>query len=106
MNDKITDLLTDYYESFSDSIVEFELHLKVSEGEVKSRCLRLLLKPEHDEAQVLVQYSPSVPRMLEEQAVMHAGQYGGFVGITRNGQVTFAATYQHHSKPRVHRFGN
>lgn len=97
-------ILSDLSNSLSHSVVALKVDLKVSEGEVKSRQLWLATNPGVHQA-VSVQYSPVIP-MLEEQVIGHTGRFGGFVGVAKQGVVTFAATYRHHAKPKENRFGN
>ena len=103
MND-IETILSDLADGLSSS--GLKLYLKVSDGAVTSRRLWLSLNPDNNDSQVSVENSPTIPRMLEEQVVKHAGRFGGFIGIAKNGEVTFAASYHHHSPPKVPRFGN
>ena len=103
MND-IETILSDLADRLSSS--GLKLHLKVSEGVVKSRRLWLSHNLDDDQEQLSVLNSPTIPPKLEEQVVRLTGRFGGFIGVVRHGVVTLATTYQHHAKPREDRFGN
>jgi hypothetical protein len=104
--DDIEKILSDLSNSISSSALALKVHLKVADGAVKSRRLWLAHNLDDNSTQASVQYSPAIPPLLEEQVIRHTGRFGGFVGVAKQGVVTFAATYRHHAKPKEDRFGN